>query len=157
MNVTHQQLSYFIFSLLHIVMYCLFRLKILIILDAKNLSNISVEKTMTKKRNSILHFENSISYTKYIYVIYSTMFRSWRIISMRIFVNVAVLSLLALSVYAVIKVVERSTTESQNWWRQNEITIVMSLITNLFPILFEILGFFESYHPRKQLRMQLAR
>ncbi|KAG5335422.1 TMC3 protein, partial [Acromyrmex charruanus] len=83
--------------------------------------------------------------------------RNWRIISMRIFVNVAVLSLLALSAYAVIKVVERSTVESQNWWRQNEITIVMSLITYLFPILFEILGFLESYHPRKQLRIQLAR
>ncbi|XP_018374471.1 PREDICTED: transmembrane channel-like protein 2 [Trachymyrmex cornetzi] len=33
----------------------------------------------------------------------------------------------------------------------------MSLITYLFPILFEILGFLESYHPRKQLRIQLAR
>ncbi|XP_012227953.2 transmembrane channel-like protein [Linepithema humile] len=85
--------------------------------------------------------------------------RNWKVISMRIFVNVAVLSLLALSAYAVIKVVERSTTEndSHNWWRQNEITIVISLITNGFPIFFEILGFLESYHPRKQLRMQLAR
>ncbi|XP_011865678.1 PREDICTED: transmembrane channel-like protein 3 [Vollenhovia emeryi] len=85
--------------------------------------------------------------------------RNWRVISMRVFVNVAVLSLLALSAYAVIKVVERSATEieSQNWWRQNEITIVMSLISYLFPILFEILGFLESYHPRKQLRIQLAR
>lgn len=78
---------------------------------------------------------------------------------MRIFVNVAVLSLLTLSAYAVIEVVGRSTTEidSHNWWRQNEITIVMSLITSLFPIFFEILGFLESYHPRKQLRIQLAR
>lgn len=78
---------------------------------------------------------------------------------MRVFVNVAVLSLLALSAYAVIEVVGRSATEieSQNWWRQNEITFVMSLITYLFPILFEILGFLESYHPRKQLRIQLAR
>ncbi|KYQ52088.1 Transmembrane channel-like protein 3 [Trachymyrmex zeteki] len=83
--------------------------------------------------------------------------RNWRIISMRIFVNVAVLSLLALSAYAVIKVVKRSIVESRNWWRQNEITIVMSLITYLFPIFFEILGFLESYHPRKQLRIQLAR
>ncbi|EFN72383.1 Transmembrane channel-like protein 3 [Camponotus floridanus] len=87
--------------------------------------------------------------------------RNWKIISMRIFVNVSVLSLLALSAFAVIKVVERSTTEiddaTQNWWRQNEITIVMSLITTLFPIFFEVLGFLENYHPRKQLRVQLAR
>ncbi|XP_025158287.1 transmembrane channel-like protein 3 [Harpegnathos saltator] len=85
--------------------------------------------------------------------------RNWKIISMRIFVNVAVLSLLALSVFAVIEVVGRSTTEleSHNWWRQNEITIVMSLITYTYPMFFEILGFLESYHPRKQLRIQLAR
>ncbi|XP_029164015.1 transmembrane channel-like protein 2-B [Nylanderia fulva] len=85
--------------------------------------------------------------------------RNWKIISRRIFVNVAVLSLLALSAYAVIEVVERSTTkiDSHSWLRQNEITIVMSLITTLFPMFFEILGFLESYHPRKQLRMQLAR
>jgi len=78
---------------------------------------------------------------------------------MRIFVNVAVLSLLALSAYAVIEVVGQNTTEveTQNWWQQNKITIVMSLITYLFPILFEILGFLENYHPRKQLRIQLAR
>ncbi|XP_014486783.1 PREDICTED: transmembrane channel-like protein 3 isoform X2 [Dinoponera quadriceps] len=85
--------------------------------------------------------------------------RNWKIISMRIFVNTAVLSLLALSAFAVVKVVERSTTEldSHNWWRQNEITIVMSLITYVYPIFFEILGFLENYHPRKQLRIQLAR
>lgn len=78
---------------------------------------------------------------------------------MRIFVNIVVLSLLALSVFAVVEVVRRSTTEleSHNWWRQNEITIVMSLITYVYPIFFEILGFLESYHPRKQLRIQLAR
>lgn len=78
---------------------------------------------------------------------------------MRIFVNVAVVSLLALSAYAVVEVVRRSAAEyeTHKWWRQNEITIVMSLITYLFPIFFEILGFLESYHPRKQLRIQLAR
>lgn len=78
---------------------------------------------------------------------------------MRIFVNICVLALLGLSAYAVIKVVARSTEEEAetNWWRQNEITIVMSLISYVFPIFFEILGIFESYHPRKQLRLQLAR
>lgn len=78
---------------------------------------------------------------------------------MRIFVNISVISLLALSAYAVVKVVARSAPEFEqnSWWRQNEITVVMSLITYLFPIFFEILGLLESYHPRKQLRLQLAR
>ncbi|XP_076248712.1 transmembrane channel-like protein [Calliopsis andreniformis] len=85
--------------------------------------------------------------------------RNWKIITMRIFVNVSVISLLALSAYAVVKVVARSAEELEgdDWWRQNEITVVMTLITYLFPIFFEILGLLESYHPRKQLRLQLAR
>ncbi|KAK2587729.1 hypothetical protein KPH14_003839 [Odynerus spinipes] len=85
--------------------------------------------------------------------------RNWKIILMRSFVNISVVSLLALSAYIVVEVVARSTEEEadKNWWRQNEITLVMSLISYVFPIIFEVLGLLESYHPRKQLRMQLAR
>ncbi|XP_033175228.1 transmembrane channel-like protein 3 isoform X1 [Bombus impatiens] len=85
--------------------------------------------------------------------------RNWRIISMRIFVNTSVIALFGLSAYAVVKVVVRSSEELEqtNWWRQNEITVVLSLITYVFPSFFEILGLLESYHPRKQLRLQLAR
>ncbi|XP_043784830.1 transmembrane channel-like protein 3 isoform X2 [Apis laboriosa] len=83
--------------------------------------------------------------------------RNWKIILMRIFVNVSVIALLGLSAYVVVKIVARSSKEQSNWWRQNEITVVLSLITYLFPVFFEILGLLESYHPRKQLRLQLAR
>ncbi|XP_043248682.1 transmembrane channel-like protein 3 [Colletes gigas] len=85
--------------------------------------------------------------------------RNWKIIIMRIFVNISVMSLLALSACAVIEVVARSAEELEqnDWWRQNEITVVTSLINYFFPIFFEILGLLESYHPRKQLRLQLAR
>lgn len=63
-----------------------------------------------------------------------------------------------MSAYAVIKVVERSEEDhGGSWWRRNEITIVMSLISFIFPMLFEILGLIEYYHPRMQLRLQLAR
>lgn len=73
--------------------------------------------------------------------------------------NLSVIFLLALSAYAVVEVVARSmqTDADNGWWRQNEITVVMSLISYIFPIFFEILGFLENYHPRKQLRLQLAR
>ncbi|KAK0180995.1 hypothetical protein PV327_003319 [Microctonus hyperodae] len=83
----------------------------------------------------------------------------WKIITVRIFVNLSVIFLLALSAYAVVEVVARSmqTDADNGWWRQNEITVVMSLISYIFPIFFEILGFLENYHPRKQLRLQLAR
>lgn len=66
--------------------------------------------------------------------------------------------LLVVSAYAVIRVVERSEEDhGGSWWRRNEITIVMSLISFIFPMLFEILGLIEYYHPRMQLRLQLAR
>lgn len=84
---------------------------------------------------------------------------SWKTIVCRIFVNLSVLFLLSLSAYIVIEIVARSTQPeaNSNWWRQNEITVIMSLINYIFPIFFEILGILENYHPRKQLRLQLAR
>ncbi|KAJ8915787.1 hypothetical protein NQ315_004599 [Exocentrus adspersus] len=85
--------------------------------------------------------------------------RKWKVVCFRIFVNLVVLGLLSFSAYAVIMVVKRSTEKEANStvWRKNEITIVMSLITLFFPMLFEVIGFLEQYHPRKQLRLQLAR
>ncbi|XP_046391532.1 transmembrane channel-like protein [Ischnura elegans] len=85
--------------------------------------------------------------------------RNWKVIALRVLVNFMVLLLLVSSAYAVVLVVQRSTkaTVKDSWWRQNEITVVLSLISVAFPILFELIGFLESYHPRKQLRIQLAR
>lgn len=84
----------------------------------------------------------------------------WKIRTVRVFVNLTVILLLAFSVWAVVKIVNNSVDESENqgnWWKQNEITIVMSLISFIFPIFFEILGLLENYHPRKTLRLQLGR
>ncbi|KAG5671009.1 hypothetical protein PVAND_001233 [Polypedilum vanderplanki] len=85
--------------------------------------------------------------------------KNWKVITLRIFANLNIIFLLGLSVWAVIKVVERSGNIAGNssWWRRNEITIVMTLISFIFPMLFEILGIIEYYHPRMQLRLQLAR
>lgn len=93
------------------------------------------------------------------FIIFYLLFYSWKMLALRIFTNLNVLWLLASSVYAVVVVVDRSTKqrETGGWWRQNEVTIVVSLITNLFPFIFEMLGSLEQYHPRKRLRMQLAR
>ncbi|KAF5276476.1 hypothetical protein FQA39_LY06545 [Lamprigera yunnana] len=85
--------------------------------------------------------------------------RNWKIIWRRIFVNIAILGLFALSAAAVVQVVERSTEPASNgtFWRRNETSIVMTLISFIFPMILEFLGFMEQYHPRKQLRIQLAR
>ena len=82
---------------------------------------------------------------------------SWKIICLRVIANLMVLFLLCVSALAVIWVVKRSEEKNDSWWRRNEITVVMSLISFLFPMLFEILGLMEYYHPRMQLRLQLAR
>ncbi|XP_026479327.1 transmembrane channel-like protein 2 [Ctenocephalides felis] len=85
--------------------------------------------------------------------------RNWRVLLIRVAVNLMVVVLLGASAYAVVVVVERSSTVKPNasWWRRNEITVVMSLISIIFPVLFELLGFLERFHPRQQLRLQLAR
>lgn len=83
---------------------------------------------------------------------------SWKTIVLRIFANLNVIILLVISAYAVIKVVQRSEEQHNgDWWRRNETTIVMSLISFIFPMLFELVGLIEYYHPRMQLRLQLAR
>lgn len=84
---------------------------------------------------------------------------SWKVTGLRVFAHINVLWLLGSSVYAVVLVVERSTQPEaeHGWWRRNESTIIVSLITAVFPAIFEGLGIIEQYHPRKKLRMQLAR
>jgi hypothetical protein len=69
------------------------------------------------------------------------------------------LGLLFFSAFAVVLVVQRSKEPEarSSVWRRNEITFVMTLISLSFPMIFEGLGFLEQYHPRKQLRLQLAR
>ncbi|XP_047525064.1 transmembrane channel-like protein [Pieris napi] len=86
--------------------------------------------------------------------------RNWRTISLRALVNFCVLILLAVSAYAVVTVVTRSDNyrgKTPSWWHENETTTVVTVISITFPFFFEFLGFLEHFHPRKQLRLQLAR
>ncbi|XP_076358957.1 transmembrane channel-like protein 3 [Tachypleus tridentatus] len=85
--------------------------------------------------------------------------RNWKVIILRIIANFMVILLLASSAYAVVLVVQRSqeAEAESSWWRQNEVTCVVSFISIIFPNLFELIGMLEQYHPRVQLRWQLAR
>lgn len=47
--------------------------------------------------------------------------------------------------------------EDDTYWKRNEMSFVITGITFFFPMGFEALGYFEHYHPRKQLRWQLGR
>lgn len=85
--------------------------------------------------------------------------KSWKTIGKRVFANFLVLMLLIGSAYAVILVVDRSTQPEAetSWYRQNEITIVMSMISIAVPNFFDVIGLLEMYHPRKAMRWMLAR
>ncbi|KAK9881609.1 hypothetical protein WA026_016480 [Henosepilachna vigintioctopunctata] len=85
--------------------------------------------------------------------------RNWKITGARILVNIIILGLFFLSAGSVVFLVHRSVMPDgqTTFWRRNELTIVMTLISIVFPMLFDAMGFFEQYHPRKQLRIQLAR
>ncbi|XP_013179025.1 PREDICTED: transmembrane channel-like protein 3 [Papilio xuthus] len=85
--------------------------------------------------------------------------RNWRIISLRALVIICVIILLGLSAYVVVTVVTRSDDNSKprSWLRENETTLVVTAISLTFPVFFDLLGLLEHNHPRKQLRLQLAR
>ncbi|GAB6023369.1 hypothetical protein CHUAL_008165 [Chamberlinius hualienensis] len=82
---------------------------------------------------------------------------NWKIWALRVLANILVLILLVSSAYAVVLVVERSKYADNSWWRQNEATVVISLISLLYPNFFDLIGLLEHNHPRTQLRFQLAR
>ncbi|XP_022643750.1 transmembrane channel-like protein 3 [Varroa destructor] len=85
--------------------------------------------------------------------------RSWKLITLRTFTNFLVLLLLGSSAYAVILVVARGEEpEAQkSWYRQNEVTLVLTGISNVYPNFFDLIGAIEQYHPRQQLQWQLFR
>lgn len=59
------------------------------------------------------------------------------VICRRLAANFLVLVLLCSSAYIVVLVVERSTEPEaeSSWWRQNEITVILSLISIIFPVI----------------------
>ncbi|XP_023232918.1 transmembrane channel-like protein 2-B isoform X1 [Centruroides sculpturatus] len=86
--------------------------------------------------------------------------KNWKLVTFRVIANFLVLILLTSSAYAIVLVVERSEqpeAKEGNWWREHELQVVVSGISIIFPNLFEMIGIIEKYHPRVQLRWQLAR
>ena len=63
------------------------------------------------------------------------------------------------SAYCVVLVVDRSTQPEadSSFYRQNEVTITMTLIGSVLPKFFGLLELLEGYHPRKAMQMMLGR
>ena len=86
---------------------------------------------------------------------------------LRVLANFCVVLVLASSTYAISLTVSRSREfeqriktqgpDSVNAWERNEISVVMSLVTSFFPILFDLIAGLEDYHPRIALQWSLGR
>ncbi|EDW40894.1 GM25163 [Drosophila sechellia] len=85
--------------------------------------------------------------------------RNWRVILQRILVNILVMGLLGLSGATVVLLVNHSEdlAKHDNWLSRNAVNVTMTLLSFFLPMIFEALGLFENWHPRQQLRLQLAR
>ncbi|XP_042206311.1 uncharacterized protein LOC121855437 [Homarus americanus] len=85
--------------------------------------------------------------------------KSWKLRARRMLAHLIVLLLIIGSAYAVVLLVRRSegVDASSSWYRQNELTIILTLISMIYPNLFDLVGLLEVRHPRNQLQWQLAR
>ncbi|XP_061400268.1 transmembrane channel-like protein, partial [Musca vetustissima] len=85
--------------------------------------------------------------------------RNWRIILQRIVVNILIIALLVASGAIVVYLVNRSEdlAKRDDWLSKNAVNVTMNLLSFILPMIFEALGLFENWHPRQQLRLQLAR
>ncbi|XP_075163206.1 transmembrane channel-like [Haematobia irritans] len=85
--------------------------------------------------------------------------RNWRIIMQRIIVNILIIGLLAASGTVVVLLVNSSEdlAKKDDWLSKNAVNVTMNLLSFILPMIFEALGLFENWHPRQQLRLQLAR
>lgn len=87
--------------------------------------------------------------------------------AVRMLANFLVLVVLGGSTYAIYFTVVRSREfellvkekgpDAINAWQKNEVSVVMSLVTSFFPMLFDIIGSIEDYHPRIALQRSLYR
>ncbi|XP_039266059.1 transmembrane channel-like protein 3 isoform X2 [Styela clava] len=88
--------------------------------------------------------------------------RKTLLIFLRIIANILVLLLLAGSLYSIQYATARAQAQNdsdreKSFWEQNEVGVVVSLVTLITPSLFEVIGSIEKYHPRNTLRIQLGR
>ncbi|XP_076457549.1 transmembrane channel-like protein 1 [Babylonia areolata] len=89
------------------------------------------------------------------------------LIFLRVLANVLIVILLAASTYVIYLFVERSRElelkklanpdYQADFWSENELTIIVTMITTLFPNVLDLISLMEKYHPRTALRLMLAR
>ncbi|GMR34113.1 hypothetical protein PMAYCL1PPCAC_04308, partial [Pristionchus mayeri] len=83
---------------------------------------------------------------------------------LRLLANLMVISMLLFSIFAISSAVEGIGGTSNGlekvdkaMFKKAEIPTVISTITHVFPMIFDLIGRMEGYHPRTSLRVHLAR
>ncbi|KAL3989742.1 TMC domain family protein [Acanthocheilonema viteae] len=77
----------------------------------------------------------------------------------RVIANAIILAMLAFSIYMISVAVQTSETleKTGNLLTKNQVPTIIATITNVFPMIFDLIGQIERYHPRTALRVHLAR
>ncbi|TKR80172.1 hypothetical protein L596_014290 [Steinernema carpocapsae] len=79
--------------------------------------------------------------------------------TLRVFANAVILGMLAFSIYCISFAVQSSKTveATGNLFTKNQVPTVVATITHVFPMIFDLIGKLENYHPRTALRAHLTR
>ncbi|KAI6209460.1 TMC domain-containing protein [Aphelenchoides besseyi] len=79
--------------------------------------------------------------------------------TLRVFANMVILLMLAFSIYCISFAVQSSQTieNKGNLLTKSQVPAVVSTITHVFPMIFDLIGRLEAYHPRTSHRAHLAR
>uniref|UniRef100_A0A0R3S3J7 TMC domain-containing protein n=1 Tax=Elaeophora elaphi TaxID=1147741 RepID=A0A0R3S3J7_9BILA len=77
----------------------------------------------------------------------------------RVFANAIILAMLAFSIYTISFAVQTSETVEKvgSLFTKNQVPTIIATITNVFPMIFDLIGQIERYHPRTALRAHLTR
>ncbi|CAB3399653.1 unnamed protein product [Caenorhabditis bovis] len=77
---------------------------------------------------------------------------------LRVFANIVICAMLGFSIYCIIFAVQKSQVHDDgNLFTKNQVPSVVSTITHVFPMIFDLIGRMENYHPRTALRAHLGR
>uniref|UniRef100_A0A915PN15 TMC domain-containing protein n=1 Tax=Setaria digitata TaxID=48799 RepID=A0A915PN15_9BILA len=77
----------------------------------------------------------------------------------RVAANAIILAMLAFSIYTISFAVQTSETveKTGSLFTKNQVPTIIATITNVFPMIFDLIGQIERYHPRTALRAHLTR
>ena len=83
----------------------------------------------------------------------------WLTIFLRILANILIFFMIGVSIYCISFAFHSTATveTGEHLFSKNQVPSVMATITHVFPMIFDLIGRMEAWHPRLALRLHLAR